>query len=778
MKHNLLKLAGTAAFLLAGGMANSAMAATPTVTPAEGTVTSLDQISLIWGETVTEGANFENGVTMTYTGGTPEFDPVWELCDVWGNPDWGWGDPMEGLLVTPSNWVNMDGDNTAYTVTLKVAAGTVNVEGVPNEEISLTYKVVEFNNEIVREPNGTVSSISTFRFKWEAYDEIAFNPEMTDAQITYNWMPVAGSKIEDGWVVVDLGEKYSEQGWLNIDIPEGMFLITTPDGPVPNPYGSFVYIVQAYTVDPAFGTVDAPFDSFTIYASESIELVGDLSKITVRGVDYDYDPNGSEGIIATAVSSAEVEGPNGEKGIKVTFDNPVEEASYVYVVIPGNMFEFNGEKYAANIQLEYMVTLPLPAPDANPASGSTVPQLDEITLSWGTSAIETYWEFETAGSKIELSFNGGEPVDITDKVSVENDSEMTDFGWPINSNGRIVIDFGDEPYTEEGTYVIVIPEKYVSVEDFENQTNGEIILTYTVEAGVVDLMDPATYETLEGNPEYLSSFNTVTLTWDYEPITLNEDVEVSLVYNGGEKVYPMKANVVYLPEEEVPGEPATGLRAVAPDNDNALVLSVVDDMENPFWSAPGVYTIDVPQGLVMNNNGMLNPQQTITLTVVELTTIVPTVTPETDVNGLEPTTVKELSEVTITWNECPLAYNGGEIRVIDPEGNSYDVVPTNENGVLTLDLSEIVEADGLYEVLISEGAYVITEESGKTLCGMVDLQYTVSKDNGAAAVEAQGGYKVYSIDGVNVLNTESKDAVNNLAPGLYIINGKKVLVRK
>ena len=41
-----------------------------------------------------------------------------------------------------------------------------------------------------------------------------------------------------------------------------------------------------------------------------------------------------------------------------------------------------------------------------------------------------------------------------------------------------------------------------------------------------------------------------------------------------------------------------------------------------------------------------------------------------------------------------------------------------------------------------------------------------------------GLYKVYNLQGVNVMNTENKADLNNLDKGLYIINGKKVVVRK
>ena len=43
---------------------------------------------------------------------------------------------------------------------------------------------------------------------------------------------------------------------------------------------------------------------------------------------------------------------------------------------------------------------------------------------------------------------------------------------------------------------------------------------------------------------------------------------------------------------------------------------------------------------------------------------------------------------------------------------------------------------------------------------------------------ADGVYKVYNLQGVNILNTVNAADLNSLTPGLYIVNGKKVLIRK
>lgn len=61
------------------------------------------------------------------------------------------------------------------------------------------------------------------------------------------------------------------------------------------------------------------------------------------------------------------------------------------------------------------------------------------------------------------------------------------------------------------------------------------------------------------------------------------------------------------------------------------------------------------------------------------------------------------------------------------------------------------------------------------------FSFTISLDINAGVgnvlVDKSGVYEVYNVSGVKVLSTTDAAAVNTLAPGLYIVNGKKHLVR-
>ena len=41
----------------------------------------------------------------------------------------------------------------------------------------------------------------------------------------------------------------------------------------------------------------------------------------------------------------------------------------------------------------------------------------------------------------------------------------------------------------------------------------------------------------------------------------------------------------------------------------------------------------------------------------------------------------------------------------------------------------------------------------------------------------EGNYKVYNLQGVNVLNTKDASRINDLPSGIYVINGKKYQIK-
>ena len=93
-----------------------------------------------------------------------------------------------------------------------------------------------------------------------------------------------------------------------------------------------------------------------------------------------------------------------------------------------------------------------------------------------------------------------------------------------------------------------------------------------------------------------------------------------------------------------------------------------------------------------------------------------------------------------------------------------------------LRISEPIVANGTYILEIPTGYF--TDRNGNQIEG-VTLKYTVKNDGtGIAGVEVQGGVcTVYSLSGVKLLEGADAERISELPAGIYIVNGKKVIIR-
>lgn len=57
------------------------------------------------------------------------------------------------------------------------------------------------------------------------------------------------------------------------------------------------------------------------------------------------------------------------------------------------------------------------------------------------------------------------------------------------------------------------------------------------------------------------------------------------------------------------------------------------------------------------------------------------------------------------------------------------------------------------------------------------FQKSATSATNDVAVPAQNDYTVYNLQGIQVTKVTNENDVNNLPAGLYIVNGKKVLVK-
>ena len=188
-------------------------------------------------------------------------------------------------------------------------------------------------------------------------------------------------------------------------------------------------------------------------------------------------------------------------------------------------------------------------------------------------------------------------------------------------------------------------------------------------------------------------------------------------------------------------------------------------------------SISIPEGMVKNKAGEVNPAQTILLTK----------SPYADLDYFydltwDPEDGSDLVEgeavVKISCEGYPISYLQGEIRY-----NNYDLwafgslefgkqVSINEDNELVIDLSN--EEPGEVEIMLPE-AYLLVDVDGENqLSASLSLEYYIieAETDGVSSVGSDSAPKrIYKLNGVRV------DSKGKLAPGIYVINGKKVAIK-
>ena len=328
------------------------------------------------------------------------------------------------------------------------------------------------------------------------------------------------------------------------------------------------------------------------------------------------------------------------------------------------------------------------------------------------------------------------------------------------------------PITEPGTYTIHFP--YMAFHIGE-----ETLATYSMEKTVdfiisgtsASLMEEATV--LNPETETVGSLMLVQLTWDKQSINLNKNAKVT-VNIAGEVTYDCELATTLYNEDQEPG-----IARMVDEGNNILNIYL------PFeaFGKTGSFVIDVPEGTVSNFDGVANPAQLLAFYVAPYTQEAMTVTPECGNFGT--TTVDRLTDVTVSWNGRPIAFNNGvglRLGFGDTQYYIYNegLVTLDENDTtVVMNVSSLVKENGQYEIVLPDGAFLIGEGEEMSLSQEAVFTYIVTDYSGidSVVVPQDGRYMVYDLNGMLVLDTDSASALRTLAPGLYVINGRKVVLK-
>lgn len=428
--------------------------------------------------------------------------------------------------------------------------------------------------------------------------------------------------------------------------------------------------------------------------------------------------------------------------VRLPYD-PVVAGGKYKVVIPRETFIF--EQYGSSVvsdlvEAEYTIVSDIKPYniEVTPAEGD-VPYIDDITFkftdSWMSGTCVEWdenWNMRKENAAAAIDAEGNVIAYAT--VSSEYDEN-----WAIYQ----LINFEPAIRAEGVCQVVVDYDVFDTDWDGQGDSDG-FVLNYNIVPGApVAKVSPADGETVKELVNFTVSFEGAT------ELTIDPTMMV-----GGAKLYSVA--------EDDTKELYSDL-ICSPAGDKTAVLDIMDlskAMSN------GTYVLEIPAGM-FTYNGYTNEAITATYTLAAVTYNF-TVT-EAPFNKLT-LTVDNCDELKINsecTEEITLWYmTGGEKQV-----GSYVVSePTGTTVELTL-AEEVEVQDGDYVVWLPEEFFWVGNDKSK------DVKFAI---DGVVSVETIGedaNFDIYSVNGMIIKRNANKADLKALDPGVYVVNGEKVLVK-
>ncbi|MCM1475280.1 MAG: hypothetical protein NC036_03440 [Muribaculaceae bacterium] len=362
---------------------------------------------------------------------------------------------------------------------------------------------------------------------------------------------------------------------------------------------------------------------------------------------------------------------------------------------------------------------------------------------------------------------------------------------PYYRNGYIYFDLrngGLEPIKRNGDYVLEMPwnffrtqltdDTYATWKEFENLDNtpGTYKYNFTVTGGI-DANAPVQKYTYTPAAGSYNPFPTVTLTYEgCENVVVNEGAQATLWFGSTNPTEAGKLNITS-DGNKVILTPVTPITKQPASEYTAVILEVPASSYNLVYNGKEWANEEVK----INDLKMSAPQNTGREPKFSF-----------DTNNV---TAKDLESFTITFEDTPKSWNiSGSVKLyynddtrtevlvntysskkVDNNSKTYTLKTPYQNGITAL-------YPGNYRLELSSGLVYWTDDvDGKST--RVNLPKTSinlvvkGEETGVDGVEAEALYTVYTLTGIRVFQNVEAETLKTLAPGLYIINGKKVLVK-
>ena len=139
---------------------------------------------------------------------------------------------------------------------------------------------------------------------------------------------------------------------------------------------------------------------------------------------------------------------------------------------------------------------------------------------------------------------------------------------------------------------------------------------------------------------------------------------------------------------------------------------------------------------------------------------------------------EEIDLTNYRWSSDDLAFSG-QIEV----ANEEDIDPDDYwimNGVALVHLDTLDLPSGEYTLVIP-AKYFGIEDYDMDVFYNPEIEYLFTYNNPTTGVDGVGSetsFNVFNLQGVKVMENAKASSLKSLPEGIYIVNGKKVMVRK